>query len=81
MAKQQSRKKLIVKIEKMRGRGYIGIGTVKSLSTLFCVPRGDQDTRVMYDTSKSGLMKSVRDPNFYLPTVESTLKLMSMTHG
>lgn len=48
--------------------------TVHSLTSLFAVPKGDTDIRLVYDGTKSGLNKAVWSPWFPLPTVEAHLR-------
>jgi hypothetical protein len=64
------RAKLIV----VRGRRYIIPGTVRSLTFLFAVPKGEHDIRLVYDGTKSGLNRSVWAPWFPLPTIETHLR-------
>ena len=49
------KKLLIAKVGKVRARGYIGIGTIKSLTGYFCVPKGETDIRLVYNATKWGL--------------------------
>jgi hypothetical protein len=64
------RRKLLV----VRRRRYIVPGTVLSLTSLFAVPKGDTDIRLVYDGTKSGLNRAVWAPWFPLPTVEAHLR-------
>ena len=70
---------LIKKVKKVRTRGYIKEGAIKSLTGFFGVPKiissKERDIRVVYDATKCGLNEAVWAPNFCLPTVESTLRL------
>jgi hypothetical protein len=62
--------KLIV----VRRRRYIIPGTVRSLTSLFAVPKGETDIRLVYDGTKSGLNKAVWAPWFPLPTIDAHLR-------
>lgn len=61
------------KLQTVRNRGYLVPGTVKSLTSLFAVRKGDTDIRIVYDSTKSGLNRSVWAPWFPLPTIEAHL--------
>ena len=61
------------KIEKLLNRRYVDSGTVLSLKTFFCIPKGDRDTRLVYDMTASGLIKSLWDPKLWMPSVENVL--------
>jgi hypothetical protein len=61
------------KLATVRNRRYIIPGTVRSLTSLFSVPKGDTDIRLVYDGTKSGLNKAVWAPWFPLPTIEAHL--------
>lgn len=50
---------------------YIDDGYVRSLSTFFCIPKGDQDIRIVYDMTKCGLNACLWSPRFYMPTPDS----------
>jgi hypothetical protein len=67
----QVRRKVAAKLEVVRDKRYVCKGTVTSLTSYFSVPKGDQDIRLVYDASKSGLNKSLWAPNFGLPTVDT----------
>jgi len=61
------------KLDKVRRLGYIGPGKVESLTSFFSVPKGENDIRMVYDGTKSGLNDAMWAPWFALPTVESHL--------
>jgi hypothetical protein len=65
------RKKVASKLSVVRERCYVRKGEVSSLTSFFSVPKGDQDIRLVYDASKSGLNLSLWAPNFGLPTVDT----------
>lgn len=50
---------------------YISEGYVESLSTFFCVPKGESDIRIVYDMTKCGLNAPLWSPRFYLPTPDA----------
>ena len=66
--------KLKSKIQKVRDRGYVRPGFVRSLTGYFAVPKAETDIRVVYDATKCGLNDAVWAPNFFLPTVDSILR-------
>lgn len=43
----------------------------------FAVPKGDEDIRLVYDASKSGLNAVLWVPSFGLPTAESLTNLLT----
>jgi hypothetical protein len=68
--RNQMRKKL----SKIRDRGYVQPGYVKSLIKFFAVPKGTSDVRMVYDGTASGFNEGVWVPSFGLPTVETLLR-------
>jgi hypothetical protein len=71
----ESMKLLVIKkLLKARKRGYIAPGMVESLTAFFAVPKGEDDIRLVYDGSVSGLNLSIWVPRFYLPTLETHLR-------
>ena len=62
------------KVNKVRERGYLGAGIVKSLTSFFEVLKGLDDIRMVYNATSSGLNDAVWAPWFSLPTVESHLR-------
>lgn len=44
-----------------------------SLTSFFAVPKGTDDIRIVYDTTKSGLNNAIWTPKFFLPTMASVL--------
>jgi hypothetical protein len=66
--------KLEKKVRKVRDRGYIKPGFVKSLTGFFAVPKAIIDIRVVYDATQCGLNDALWAPNFFLPTVDSILR-------
>jgi hypothetical protein len=61
--------KVIKKLLKARERRYIAPGLVKSLTAFFAVPKGEDDIRLVYDGSVSGLNLSIWVPRFFLTTL------------
>ena len=76
---EDKREKLKKKVAKPVLRGYISDGYVKSLTGFFQVPKGEDDIRVVYDASKSGLNDALWAPNFFLPTVDTVLRSSGLT--
>ena len=65
-----------VKLSKVRDRRYV-VGptdSVHSLTSFFAVPKGDDDVRMVYDGTKSGLNDCIWVPRFPLPTVATHLR-------
>ncbi|GFH49897.1 hypothetical protein CTEN210_06373 [Chaetoceros tenuissimus] len=69
-----AKEKLKSKLSKVRDRGYIQPGFVRSLTGYFAVPKADTDIRVVYDATQCGLNDCLWTPNFFLPTVDSILR-------
>ena len=66
--------KVQTKLNDVRRKRYIEKGPVKSVTSFFDVPKGDDDIRMVYNGTSSGLNDSVWCPWFALPTVESELR-------
>ena len=73
----QVRREVAGKINGMLQRGYLELGQVKSQLHYFAVPKGDEDIRVVYDGTLSGLNSALWAPNFYLPTARTASELLS----
>lgn len=71
---QEVTKRILKKINKVRERGYMKPGYVKSLISFFSVPKGEDDIRVVYNGTSSGLNDACWVPRFVLPTVETHLR-------
>jgi hypothetical protein len=69
-----TRAKIIKKLNKVRARRYIAPGFVTSLTSFFAVPKGEDDIRMVYDASVSGLNDSIWVPRFPLPTIQTHLR-------
>ena len=70
--------KVAEKVMKVVKRKYV-VGTTVPLSSLikyFAVPKGEDDIRIVYDATASGLNKCVWAPSFWLPTVDSLLRAL-----
>ena len=65
--------KMAIKFKKVMNKGYVGDGTVLSMINCFAVAKGEDDIRLVYDGTKSGLNDSLWAPNFFLPSVDSML--------
>ena len=65
--------KILEKILKIRNRGYIGPSWVRSLTSFFHVPKGEDDIRLVYDLTASGLNDALWVPNFWMPSVGNVL--------
>ena len=62
------------KLKDVRAKGYISKGEVISVTSLFDVPKGNDDIRLVYDATKSGLNEACWAPWFALQTCESHLR-------
>jgi hypothetical protein len=71
---QDTRRKMREKLKAVRDRRYITPGFVKSLTSFFSVPKGDDDIRMVYSGFESGLNDSIWVPRFILPTMETHLR-------
>ena len=65
----EQHEKMRAKMVKSRKHNYIQPGLVDSLLHYFCVAKGLNDIRTVYDGTGCGLNDSVWAPNFELPTV------------
>lgn len=65
------------KLQLVRDRRYVVGGSVESLTSFFAVPKGDDDIRMVYDGTKSGLNASIWVPRFPLPTVNTMLRAVT----
>ncbi len=65
------------KLEKVRRWRYMIPGQVKSLTSFFAVPKGENDIRMVYDGTKSGLNDAMWAPWFSLPTIETHLRFVN----
>jgi hypothetical protein len=65
---------VIQKLKKVRERRYIAGGYVVSLTSFFPVEKGDDDIRMVYDGSLSGLSDAMWVPRFVLPTINTHLQ-------
>ena len=57
-------------------RRYLEEGLVHSLTSFFAVPKGEDDIRMVYDGTRSGLNDAMFAPWFPLPTVEQLLRVV-----
>jgi hypothetical protein len=65
---------VIKKLEHSRERKYIEAGDVRSFMSFFSVSKGEDDIRMVYDASKSGLNEIIWVPRFPLPTIATHLR-------
>jgi hypothetical protein len=63
-------KAMETKLRGMQAKGYIAEGKVVSLTSYFAVPKGENDIRMVYDATASGLNECLWSPNFWLPSAE-----------
>ena len=62
------------KIVPVRKKGYIDAGYVLSLIHYFYVPKGEDDVRIVYNGTGSGLNDTLWAPHFGLPDVRHTTR-------
>ena len=55
------------KMEKEQHRRYITSGTVLSLTSFFCVPKGDSDIHLVYALTACKPNKALWAPKFWIP--------------
>lgn len=70
---EEIRIKVTAKLQLVLDRGYIISGLVLSLTSYFCVPKGEGDIRMVYDGTKSGLNEVLWVPSFSLPDIGTLL--------
>ena len=64
-----------LKLAKVRDRRYVKPSDeIHSLTSFFAVPKGEDDVRMVYDGTKSGLNECIWVPRFPLPTVATHLR-------
>jgi hypothetical protein len=71
---EEIKSKVKEKLAKVRKRGYIAPGFVESLTAFFEVEKGEDDIRLVYDGSVSGINLTIWVPRFFLPTVRTHLR-------
>ena len=71
--------KMVASMEVMLKRGYLEEGFVRRNVHYFSVPKGDDDIRVLFDGTSSGLNNSLWAPNFYLPNSRSAALLLTFS--
>jgi hypothetical protein len=74
-------RKLMVaeKIDGMMGRGYLEVGHVTNTVHFFAVPKGEDDIRVVFDGTSSGLNETLWAPNFFLPSAKSASMVLGFS--
>lgn len=75
-ADEETVKKIQGKLVKFRDRGYIAPGAVDSLMSMFDVPKGVDDIRLVFDGTGCGLNSVLWAPWFALPNVSSVLRTL-----
>ena len=71
--------RIMDKVNKVRLRLYIAVGLVLSLTAYFHVPKGDDDIRMVYDLTASGLNEALWAPSFWMPTIQDVLDCATHT--
>jgi hypothetical protein len=62
------------KLKAVRERRYIRAGFVRLLTSYLSLPKGEDDIRMVYNGTESGLNDSIWVPRFILPTVNTHLR-------
>ena len=75
----EERTLVAVKLDGMLQRSYLEEGFVRSKVHYFAVPKGDDDIRVVFDGTSSGLNDSLWAPNFYLPNSRAASVLLTFS--
>jgi hypothetical protein len=75
--KRDDLRMMIKKLDKVLEQGYISSGWVASLTSYFAVPKGEDDIRIVYDGTESGLNDALWSPSFWLPNSASAVRLIS----
>ena len=65
---------MVEKLDAVRKRKYIAPGHVTSLTNFFSVPKGQDDIRLVYIGTSSGLNDQLWVPGFPMPTIETILR-------
>lgn len=74
-AKSLEGKNLVkMKLDTIQKKNYIESGHIKSLMSFFDVPKGEDNIRMVYDGSASGLNGNLWAPWFSLPTIDCLLR-------
>ena len=69
------------KVVQVRKRGYILPGKVVGGTHYFCVDKGEDDIRMVYNGTSCGLNEVLWAPRFGLPTVKQTLRALLAACG
>lgn len=75
----EERKMVSAKLDTMFLRFYLEEGYVENKVHFFGVPKGDDDIRVVFDGTSSGLNECLWAPNFYLPTSRAAATILTFT--
>ena len=78
IADPERRAKVRSKLEKVLSRRYVLTTGLRVCSYIryFDVPKGDKDVRIVYDGTANGLNHCVWVPSFWLPTLDSLLRVL-----
>ena len=66
------------KVYKVRSRRYISGVTVLRLTALFYVPKGEDDIRLVYCLTASGMNDAFWDPTFCMPLEDNVLEVATL---
>jgi hypothetical protein len=69
-----TREKMKLKLLKMFRKGHVERELILALMNFFSVAMGENDIRMVFDGTKSGLNDVLWAPWFALPTVDTTLR-------
>ena len=65
---------MVEKLSNIRLRGYISTGYVVSLTSFFSVLKGEDDIRMVYDATISGLNDAMWVPRFKMSNLDTHLR-------
>jgi hypothetical protein len=65
------------KLQTMWERAHLVAAFVVSLASFFGAPKGDDDIRMVYNGTKSGLNDAAWVPSFWLPTATTLLRMVT----
>ena len=72
-------KLVAAKIDGMLHKRYLEEGVVRSNVHYFTVPKGEEDVRVVFDGTSSGLNEALWAPNFFLPSSRAASVLLTFS--
>ena len=71
------------KLKKFISREYLTFvpeAGIKNITDFFAVPKGEQDIRMVFNGTRSGLTDTIWAPSYWLPNATSILRTISFGH-